>query len=93
MSPTTASDFAAQLADKHGPCWRYINVKVGRRGEKTPRGERNNLTPAQIAEDRGKGNTVSIYLKHCPGLYSARTARRAAAAQALGGTGARAGPR
>ena len=27
------------------------------------------VTPAQIAEDRGKGNTVSIYLKHCPGLY------------------------
>ena len=69
MSPITAPTFAAQLADKHGPCWRYINVKVGRRGEKTPRGERNNLTPAQIEQNRGKGNTVSIYLKHCPGLY------------------------
>ena len=69
MSPITAPTFAGQLAAKHGPCWRYIHVTVNSRGEKTPRGERNNLTPAQIVEDRGKGNTVSIFLKHCPQLY------------------------
>jgi hypothetical protein len=52
------------------PCVRGIQVNRDAQGKKVPIGENNSLTPEQIANDRGNptGNTLSIYIKHLPGI-------------------------
>ena len=52
------------------PCVRGIQVNRNAQGKKVPIGEDNSLTPEQIANDRGNpnGNTLSIYIKHLPGI-------------------------
>jgi hypothetical protein len=52
------------------PCVRGIHVTLNAKGKKVPVGENNSLTPDQIANDRGNpsGNTLSIYVKHLPGI-------------------------
>jgi hypothetical protein len=50
------------------PCYRYINIDYVD-GKKIPLGEKNDMTIEQINKNRGKGDWISIYLKHIPNLY------------------------
>jgi hypothetical protein len=51
-------------------CVRRIQVNLNAKGKKVPIGEDNSLTPEQIANDCGNpnSNTLSIYIKHLPGI-------------------------
>ena len=51
------------------PCARSIDVTVSDSGAKMPKGEKNDMSTAQIQENRGSGNTYSISIKHVPDLY------------------------
>ena len=56
--------------NKDVACWRMIDVKRDANGKKTPIGDYNNRTPAEILSmGRGSGNSYSLYLKHIPNLY------------------------
>jgi hypothetical protein len=73
-APVMAMDaihVAQDLENEFGiPCVRRIQVNRNAQGKKVPIGEDNSLTPEQIANDRGNpnGNTLSIYIKHLPGI-------------------------
>ncbi len=56
--------------NKDVACWRMIDVKRDANGKKTPIGDYNNRSPAEILSmGRGSGNSYSLYLKHIPNLY------------------------
>ena len=50
------------------PCYRHIKIDHVD-GKKIPLGEKNDMTTEQINKNRGKGDWISIYLKHIPNLY------------------------
>ena len=69
MNIRSVKKFVEEIEEKHKiPCYRKIQVNVID-GVKTPQGEKNNLTPDQIKDNRGYGNTYSISVKHIPDLY------------------------
>ena len=66
---TTIVQLINDLEKIHGNVARKIDVEIDpETGKKVCRGEKNNFTQAEIAADRGLGNTWSIALKYCKGL-------------------------
>ena len=62
-------DFVEKLENEINiPCYRHINIDYVD-GKKIPLGEKNDMTTEQINKNRGKGDWISIYLKHIPNLY------------------------
>jgi hypothetical protein len=62
-------EFLKSIEKKHNiPCHRLIDVNVVN-GKKTPFGEKNDLKPHEIKNDRGRGNTFSFSIKWIPDLF------------------------
>tara|TARA_R110001592_G_scaffold363336_1_gene684318 strand:+ start:5998 stop:8178 length:2181 start_codon:yes stop_codon:yes gene_type:complete len=69
MNIRSIKSFVEEIENKHKiPCYRKIQVNLVN-GRKKPIGEKNDLTPEQIKQNRGSGNTFSISIKHIPDLY------------------------
>ena len=69
MNIRSIKKFVEEIEETHNiPCYRKIQVYY-KDGKKKPIGEKNDLTPDQIKNDRGTGNTYSISVKHIPNLY------------------------
>lgn len=69
MNNRSVKTFVEEIENKHNiPCYRKIQV-ILKDGKKIPKGEKNDLTPEQIEQSRGNGNTYSISVKHIPDLY------------------------
>ena len=61
--------FLKSIEFKHNiPCYRLIDVNVVN-GKKIPCGEKNDLKPDEIKNDRGRGNTFSFSIKWIPDLF------------------------
>ena len=57
--------------DKKLSIYRHINVSYNSKGNKIPKGEKNDLSVQDIKKNRGntKDNTLSLSVKHIPDLY------------------------